>query len=463
MADPLDDPVAVPRVARALHLVFEEAEAFLREYERNLVKGGAVVPTDVVYEPRELVEVRVEAPFAAAKLSLKAEVVGSAGQGVAVQFLDPAPELRARFAPVVERAEALRSEANTAAAGAELAAADPADALGTADILADDESDLAPEGFERTAHAAPGAGPSGSPDDAGDPNDRTYRDRADRAPTRVSVRVKGPTGKPLRARTRDLSKTGALLSVDGEELPVGRAVELELTHPGTGELLTVPGRVVRHLRGEGVVPAVAVAIEAGSRRDALERFVEDVQRAEEEARRTGIRGPLEELGAVSLLQMFAALARRGTLTVTAGVEEGLVSFADGQLLSAQVGSVGGVKALARIFGWREGFFEFRATVDEAARSDAAGPMEGVILEALRLLDEAARQAGPTVEPGSRFAVHREKLGALSRPLEPTEESVLELAAAGFTMRRILDVIPETDVAIRGAIASLVERGLLTPR
>jgi hypothetical protein len=41
--------------------------------------------------------------------------------------------------------------------------------------------------------------------------------------------------------------------------------------------------------------------------------------------------------------------------------------------------------------------------------------------------------------------------------------VLELAAAGFTVRRILDVIPETDVAIRGAITSLVERGLLTPR
>lgn len=460
MADPLDDPVAVPRVARALHLVFEEAAAFLREYERNLVKGGAFVPTDVVYEPRELVEVRVEAPFAAAKLSLKAEVVQSAGKGVAVQFLDPAPELRARFASVVERAEALRSEANAAAASAELSAADPSDAL-AAEVFPGDESDLTPEGFEQTAHEASGG--AGSSNEDPDPNDRTFRDRADRAPTRVSVRVKGPTGKPLQARTRDLSKTGVLLSVDGEELPLGRPVELELTHPGTGERLTVPGKVVRHLRGEGVVPAVAVAIEPGSRRDALERFVEDVQRVEADARRTGIRGPLEELGAVSLLQMFAALARQGTLTVTAGVEEGVVSFADGQLVSAQVGSVGGVKALARIFGWREGFFEFRTTVDEGARSTTTGPMEGVILEALRLLDEAARQAGPSLSPGSRFAVHRDRLGTLSRPLEPTEESVLELATAGFTMRRILDVIPETDVAIRGAITSLVERGLLTPR
>jgi Tfp pilus assembly protein PilZ len=453
LADPLDDPAAVPGVARSLHLVFEEAAAFLREYERNLVKGGAFVPTDQAFDARELVEVQVEAPFASAKLSLAAEVVHSAPGGAAVQFLDPAPELRARFAAVVERAEALRAESNAARATEELSAADPGDALAASDPLAGAElEDLAPEGFETTAH-----------DGERDPNDRTFRDRADRAPTRVSVRVKGPTGKPLRARTRDLSKTGALLSVDGEELPVGRTVELELTHPGTGERLTVPGKVVRHLRGDGVVAAVAVAIEPGSRREALERFVDDVQRADEEARRTGIRGPLEELGAVSLLQMFAALARQGTLTVTSGVEEGVVSFADGQLVSAQVGSVGGVKALARIFGWREGFFEFRASVEAGARDGTTGPMEGAILEALRLLDEANRQAGPALAPGARFVVHRERLGTIDRPLETTEESVLELAAAGFTVRRILDVIPETDVAIRGAIATLVERGLLTPR
>lgn len=457
MADPSDDPAAVPGVARSLHLVFEEAAVFLREYERNLAKGGAVVPTRESFEPRELVEVRVEAPFASAKLALAAEVVHSSPGAAAVQFLDPAPELRARFEAVVERAEALRGEDNAARATDELASADPSEALAASDELASaDLGDLAPDGFETTALSE-------------DPNDRTFRERADRAPTRVTVRVKGPTGKPLRARTRDLSKTGALLSVDGEELPIGRSVELELTHPGTGEVLTVPGKVVRHLKGEGVVPAVAVAIEPGSRREALERFVEDVERADEEARRTGIRGPLEELGAVSLLQMFAALARQGTLTVTSGVEEGVVAFADGKLLAAQVGSVAGVKALARIFAWREGFFEFRASVDAGAGAGAGGasgfdgPMEGAILEALRLLDEANRQAGPALASGARFAVHRDRLGAIERPLETTEESVLELAAAGFTLRRILDVIPETDVAIRGAVASLVEQGLLTPR
>lgn len=433
MADPLDDLAADPAVARSLHLVFADADAFLREYRQNLVKGGAYVASDETFDAREIVSVRVELSFADAKLDLSAEVVHSGPGGVAVQFLEPTPELRARFAGFVEQAEAVPTSLQLA------------------------DADL--DGISLDGDSAETAAPAGDPD----PNERTYRDRADRAPTRVPVRVKGPTGKALRGRTRDLSKTGVLLSIEGEELPVGREIELELVHPTTSESLAVTGRVMRHLAGDGVVPAVAVEIHAGAQRDAVERFVEEVRRLDEEQQRSGIRGPLEELGAVGLLQMFAALARRGTLTVTSGVEEGVVSFADGQLIRAHVGTVVGVKALARIFGWRDGFFEFRASVDAEPSTEDPGPMEASILDALRLLDESNRQAGPQLEPAARFTVHRTELENAKGSLDTTQEAVLDLAAAGFTVRRILDVIPESDVSIRTAIASLLERGLLSQR
>jgi len=444
VADPLDDLAADPAVARSLHLVFADAGAFLREYRQNLVKGGAYVASDESFEAREIVSVRVELSFADAKLDLSAEVVHSGPGGVAVEFLEPTPELRARFAGFVEQAEA----------------APTSPALGTssgdAEILLAG-SDL--DGISLDEES----GEPGSPTLDPDPNERTFRDRAERAPTRVPVRVKGPTGKALRGLTRDLSKSGVLLSIEGEELPVGREVELELLHPTTSEALAVTGRVMRHLAGEGVVPAVAVEIHAGAQREAVERFVEEVRRLDEEQQRSGIRGPLEELGAVGLLQMFAALARRGTLTVTSGVEEGVVSFADGQLVRAHVGSVVGVKALARIFGWHDGFFEFRASVDAEPSTEDPGPMEASILDALRLLDEANRQAGPELPPAARFTVHRMELESTKGSLDTTEEAVLELAAAGFTVRRILDVIPESDVSIRTAIAGLLERGLLSQR
>lgn len=443
MADPSEELAADPAVARSLHLVFADAGAFLREYQQNLVKGGAFVASDETFDAREIVDVRVEVPFAGAKLDLPAEVVHSGPGGVAVQFLEPTPELRARFAPAVERAEALRAEASADHAAVELSDSD-------LDALSLDGDDAATPSVETDPNE-------------GDPNERTFRDRADRAPTRVPVRVKSPTGKSLRGRTRDLSKTGVLLSIEGEELPIGREVELELVHPTTSESLAVTGRVMRHLAGEGVVPAVAIEIHAGVQRDAVERFVEEVRRLDDEQQRSGIRGPLEELGAVGLLQMFAALARRGTLTVTSGVEEGVVSFADGQLIRAHVGSVAGVKALARIFGWRDGFFEFRASVDAEPSTEDPGPMEASILDALRLLDETNRQAGPELAPAARFTVHRTELESTRGSLDTTEEAVLDLAAAGFTVRRILDVIPESDVSIRTAIAGLLERGLLSQR
>ena len=97
-----------------------------------------------------------------------------------------------------------------------------------------------------------------------DPNERTYSARAERAPIRVGVKVKGPTGKALSGRTRDLSPTGLLVSVDGEELPVGRDVRVEFTHPTTRAVIEIPGKVVRHIESEGVVPAVAISLLPGA-------------------------------------------------------------------------------------------------------------------------------------------------------------------------------------------------------
>jgi hypothetical protein len=40
--------------------------------------------------------------------------------------------------------------------------------------------------------------------------------------------------------------------------------------------------------------------------------------------------------------------------------------------------------------------------------------------------------------------------------------VLDLAAAGLTVRRILDVVPEDDAQVSEALLALIERGVLTP-
>jgi len=433
---------------RRLHLAFEDPKAFLAEYARNLARGGAMLSDPGDYEAREIVDVVLEAPFASAKLVLAAEVVHAAGGSVAVQFLDPTPELRERIEPVREKAERLAAKAKPAAAADDEPLAIEDDFALEDDASFDLDEGAAPGGFESTALADE------------DPNERTYRARADRAPARVAAKVRGPTGKSLRARTRDVSATGMLLSVEGEELPVGREVQVSIVHPTSGEQLTVPAKVVRHLEDEGVVGAVAVEIRSGALTEQVQRFVSDVQEADAQQRSAGIRGPLEELGGASLLQMFAALSKRGTLSISHGVEEGVVVFENGTLRLAQVGAVVGTKALARMLAWRDGFFEFRSHVDPVDSNESGVPMEGAILEALRILDEEQRNAGAALSPKARLEVERSKLAESGPPLGKTEQAVLELATAGFTVRRILDVIPENDAAIRTAIQALLERGLV---
>ena len=185
-----------------------------------------------------------------------------------------------------------------------------------------------------------------------------------------------------------------------------------------------------------------------------------MRKVDVEQQRGGIRGPLEELGGPSMLQMFSALSKQGTLTVTHGAEEGVVAFENGMLTVAQVGSVMGVKALARILSWRDGFFEFRSHVDPLSDGHAKVPMEAAILDALRVLDENNRLSSPQLPASARLEVARERLDALGQPIGKTEQAVLELAAAGFTVRRILDVIPEDDATIRSAVTALLDRGII---
>jgi Tfp pilus assembly protein PilZ len=453
MSGSMDDPVtAVPSPARRLHLAFDDPKAFQDEYARNLVRGGAFLATNDSFELREIVEVMLEAGFTGEKLVLNAEVVHAAAGGVAVQFLDSAPELRGRLGSLVEAAE--RALTNAGDADDDVVDGPADEEFGAVDL---DEDSFDLDDADGDANASGAAEPAAGETD---PNERTFRARADRTATRVAVKVKGPTGKALVGRTRDLSPTGLLVSVDGEELPIGRDVRVELTHPKTGEKIDLAAKVVRHIEGEGVVPAVALALKPGAKRADLERFVTEVKQIDAERQRGGIRGPLEELGGASMLQMFAALSKQGTLTVTHGAEEGVVAFENGLLAIAQVGSVKGVKALARILSWRDGFFEFRAHVDPLAESATPMSMEGAILDALRVLDESNRLSGPQLPASARLEVVRDRLEALGQPIGKTEQAVLELAAAGFTVRRILDVIPENDAAIRNAITFLLDRGII---
>jgi Tfp pilus assembly protein PilZ len=401
----------VPNDLASLRVSFESPEIFQREFDSNLTNGGAFVRTEEHFALRQAVDVELCFEYSGQTLTLRAEVVhivppemaGVGGApGVAVQFQLPVRDLREQL-----------------------------------DALAIPVPDSAGSRVD--------SGQRGSP----------------RKPVRVAAQIQGDH-EVVSGHTRNLSLTGVLVGVGGQALALGETVSVMLEHPTTGEQRVIAGRVARQVVSNGEVSALAVEFTLSeAEREETERFVETLQGVEHTRRLGGISGPIGEIGPQSLLQMFATSSQRGTLMLRSEQEEGVICFDAGLLRLAQLGSTTGMKALVRMLSWRNGVFEFHARIDEREIKDAPFPLEAALFDAVRQIDE-----GATVDPKNfplQAKLARRAGGDLDAFATPSkvEAAVLDLATAGFTVQRALEVIPEPDPEIFRAVQALVEAELLT--
>jgi Tfp pilus assembly protein PilZ len=400
----------LPRVQR-IH--FATAELFHREHTSNLANGGVFVKSKDRFTLRERLTVELLLHFCNKKVTLEGEVVhivppemASAGAepGAAIQFIGSPAEVSRRLQPLV---------------------------------------------------AACGTIPRPQPQDSG-------RRAAPRVAARVPVRVDAPDAA-VEGITRNLSQTGVLIAVRGGEFSRGQRVHVTLEHPTTGEAMEVEGKVVREVETGGGVAALGIQFDAPeAHRSEVSRFVEQVQSIEHTRRLGGIHGPIEELGPQSLVQMFGGTAPAGTLVLRNGQDEGVIGFENKLLRYARLGAATGLKALVRLLSWQEGAFEFFARLEPAGNTEAPLPLEAAILEAIQEIDEGERIDRSRLPADAKVVVAPDaadpQLG--QEPLSKVEEAVLDLARAGFTVQRIVDVIPETDPQILRALESLADRGIV---
>jgi hypothetical protein len=392
-----------------VRVVFSDLAAFRREYSSNLVNGGVFVRTDEVFAPREPLQVELDFAWVGGSLRLPGEVVHSvppemAGMGgtpgVAVQFSEPAATVRGRLRDLG------------------LPVAEPERAA------------------DKGARAAP------------------------RTPVRVAARISGRR-QVVEGQTRNLSRTGALVDVRGGAIPVGESVHLTLCHPQTGAMRGVDARVVRQVESGGEISALALHFTPKeAEREAMDAFVAELQQLEHTRRLGGISGPIASLGPQNIVQMFASSAREGTLLLRHGEDEGMVCFEHGLLRLARVGNQSGVKALVRMFAWRDGSFEFHARLEDVEMTAAPLPLEAALLDAVRQMDEGTQVEVEHFPLGAHVTICAgADVDAYESPTK-VEAAVLDLARAGLTVQRMLDVIPEPDPEIFRALQALRDAGLI---
>ncbi len=393
----------------ALSIRFDTQDELRREYASNMVNGGIFVPTRDTIKLRAPVRVGIELTYCGKALTLAGEVVHSitpelaaagAVPGVAVQFDVPADQLREMLEPFVGDVE------------------------------------VGQEG-------------------AGDEQKRASRTRA-----RVGARLRSADGE-TECRTRNISSTGMLVSVPGEPVPVGTRVVLILSHPETGAEIEVEGKVARHIAGEdGIVSALGIHFTpAREREEAVKSFIERLQASEHSRHLGGISGAIEELGVENLLQTFGSSAPEGTLTLMRAAQEGFVVFEQGYLLVAHVGAAEGIKALARMLSWPDGRFEFHASLGPDVSRDDPVVLDSALTDAIAEMEECGRV------DQSRFSA--EALLGSGAPMAQfdsdatkLETAILDLAAVGMSVQRVLDIVPEPDSEIYLALSLLLELDLI---
>jgi hypothetical protein len=225
----------------------------------------------------------------------------------------------------------------------------------------------------------------------------------------------------------DLGSTNGTY-LNGARVTRGRVVE--------GDLLLVGGSIMKVIAGD--LPGAEAApppAEKGTR--AMQGRIEDV--------------PLRDL-----LQLFATARKTGVLVIERAGHEAEVEVEKGCLVRCVLdGRIDfpARKGLTRLLAWTQGNFELRRAGGAAASGLPPEPLEPLLVECMRQLDELRRLFPRLPKRFTAVPGHAEGVDEIDRAL-------LALAVQRGSLQGVLDATPLTDLEAAQRVAALLARGLL---
>ncbi len=296
-------------------ITFHDSHAFAEEFDRNLVKGGLFVPTDILLPVRTVVDFVLEVPFGQAEI---------AGKGEVIYVIDQGEAARRGMRPGV---------------GLHLVEFDM--------DMAKDARQLIGQVLTHAALQPP------------------EQRQAVRIPARLKVEYQNGSWSEV-ALTRDISKAGLFL-LTPRPLSHGTTLQVSLIRSAKGPDLVLQSEVVRadmaqlpEPRPEGVGLLFREMSQAHRKR--TERFVAclDLRRRSLSARE--VRGPLDEAGVENIIRIFSKTGHDGELVLRHGCNAGKISFQSGRVVRAELPGpdLFGPKAFFQMMTWESGDFEYRA-------------------------------------------------------------------------------------------------------
>lgn len=181
-----------------------------------------------------------------------------------------------------------------------------------------------------------------------------------------------------------------------------------------------------------------------------------------------IRGDLEQVPLVDMLQLLAMNRRTGALSITAQEGNGEVRLVDGQVVDATYRRLAGERALYRLLAARRGRFAF-SPGDAPIIRRIQGSTNMLLMEAMRQVDEQNERRMRLAPHGEVFVVTDQatKLGMFEAPESrristnaPVRNRLLDYLHMPRSLDEVLDEVDAPDLEICDMLLELRKSGLI---
>jgi hypothetical protein len=214
----------------------------------------------------------------------------------------------------------------------------------------------------------------------------------------------------------------------------------------------------RILIGTSIIKVVLTSAETS-----LEEAKADLQNMAAGKRTSQVRtmtGSIAEVPLPDLLQLFGASKKSGVLVVITDTDTGRIYLDRGQVAYAAVDGSDGmppIKAFCRIMTWKEGTFDMEPPVETQFPEPIGMSTEGLLMEAMRQLDELTRLEDSLPPRDSAIGVVV-PLEAKLRELSPDELDVLQLVINEGIIEGVLNRSKASELETAEILGRLMQRG-----
>ena len=183
-------------------------------------------------------------------------------------------------------------------------------------------------------------------------------------------------------------------------------------------------------------------------------------------RRTGaarsMAGTIDEIPLPDLLQLLSTSKKSGVLEVQNQDGLGRIYLRTGQIYYSTIDEsfdISPRKSIYRMLTWETGNFELQPPDDKEFLDELNEPTEGLLMEAMRQLDEIRRIEGDLPDRGGALVLPSPLVPPL-KELKPEELDLLQLVHNNGKMSLILDKSPTPDLETYEGLAKLLKAGFI---